>query len=366
MSLSHPEVYKEKQWEKELQRINRALRLVSQTNKALTHASDVVTWLNHVCRTAVDVGGYRMAWVGFAEQDEKKSVRPVAYAGFESGYLKTANITWSDEPRGRGPVGTAIRTGEFFITHNIPEDPAFDPWREAAISRGFHSVVALPLKNKGRTFGCLSMYADEVDAFGTKEIEILKELAEDLAFGLTVVLQARAEGQCYVEALKESQHKLEQAQRVAHVGHWERDLTTNRIKWSDEIYRIFGLEPQVRTLLLEDWLGFLHPEDRMRIAKAISETERGLRRYNVEYRIIHPDGEVRFVQSQADVSRDDSGRPRRVFGTLQDITDRRRALNALSESEERFRQVTESIDEVFWLSDIARTRTFYISPAVRA
>jgi PAS domain S-box-containing protein len=363
MSLSHPEVSKDKQWEMELQRLNRALRLVCQTNKALTQASDVGTWLNHVCRTAVDVGGYRMAWVGFAEQDEKKSVRPVAYAGFESGYLKTAKITWADEPHGRGPVGTAIRTGELYITHNIPEDPAFDPWRDAAISRGFHSVVALPLKNKGRTFGSLNMYADEVDAFETREVEILKELAEDLAFGLTVVLQTRAERQCYIEALKESQNKLKQAQRVAHVGHWERNLETNQIMWSDEIYRIFGLEPQAQTFFTQDWLELIHPEDRMRIANAISEAEHELRRYNVEYRIIRPDGEMRFVQSQGEVSRDDSGRPRRLFGTLQDITERRRALNALSDSEERFRQVTESIDEVFWLSDIARTRTFYISPA---
>src|SRR5271156_3297484 len=123
-------------WEAELRRVNSALRVVSAANKALTVASDVIAWLKQVCQSAVVVGGYRVAWVGFAEPDEKKSARPVAHAGFGAGYLETVKITWKDEPGGRGPAGTAIRTGKYCIARNIPNDPAFDPWREAISQQG--------------------------------------------------------------------------------------------------------------------------------------------------------------------------------------------------------------------------------------
>src|SRR6266478_5323161 len=116
----------------ELGRVNRALRLISGSNLTLVQLGDETTVLEKICRLAVETGGYKMAWVGLAEQDERKTVRPVAHAGFEPGYLESANITWADEPRGRGPAGIAIRTGRPCVARNIPADPAFELWREAA------------------------------------------------------------------------------------------------------------------------------------------------------------------------------------------------------------------------------------------
>ena len=95
----------------EILRLNRALRLLSNCNKALIHASTEAQLLQDVCRLIVEVGNYRMAWVGFAEQDEARSVRPVAQYGYDDGYLDTVRITWADVERGRGPTGTAMRTG---------------------------------------------------------------------------------------------------------------------------------------------------------------------------------------------------------------------------------------------------------------
>ena len=146
-----------KRAEEELQRLNRALRTLSECNQALVRAPDEATLVADLCRILVEQGGYRMAWIGFAEQDEAKTVRPVAQAGFEEGYLNTVNITWADTERGRGPTGTAIRTGQPVIARNIPADPAFDPWREAAVQRGYASSVALPLKRDDRVFGALNV-----------------------------------------------------------------------------------------------------------------------------------------------------------------------------------------------------------------
>src|SRR5438094_5318106 len=129
--------------------------------------------------------------------------------------------------------------------------------------------------------------------------------------------------------LGESERRLEEAQRISHVGYWERDLATNRYTWSDENYRIFGLWPQERILTFDNVQKLLHPADREMRAAAVAEAVRGGRRYDVEYRVVRPTGEVRLVRSVGDVVRDESGRPRRVFGTVQDITERKRAEHRL-------------------------------------
>jgi PAS domain S-box-containing protein len=134
-------------------------------------------------------------------------------------------------------------------------------------------------------------------------------------------------------ALKESQRRLEEAQRIAHVGYWERDLETGLITWSDEIYRILGLPPQENDSPPTEWRHMIHPEDRERVSVVTEEAQRGVRRYDVEYRIVRPDGEVRFLHSQGDIIRDEQGRPRRAFGIAQDITERNRAEEKLKQSE---------------------------------
>ena len=166
-----------------VRRSNRALRAISECNQALIHAGDEAELLGQVCRTIVDAGGYYFAWVGYAEQDEAKSVRPVAQAGVQAGYLDGLEITWADAERGHGPTGTAIRTGTYAIARKVANDSAFDPSLEAARDRGFASSIALPLSAGERVFGALMIYAAEADAFDACEVELLTGLADDLAYG---------------------------------------------------------------------------------------------------------------------------------------------------------------------------------------
>lgn len=149
------------------------------------------------------------------------------------------------------------------------------------------------------------------------------------------------------EALKESQRRLEEAQRIAHVGHWERDLETERITWSDEIYRILGLPPQEHGSSLAEWLHAIHPEDREKVILAVEEAKNDVRRFDLEYRILRPDGEVRFLHSQGDIIRDEHGRPRRVFGIAQDITERKWGEQRLREYE----KAVEGLDEMIVVVD---------------
>ncbi len=111
----------------ELCKVNRALRTISECNQTLIHATDEASLLNRICSLVIEIGGYRLAWVGFAEQDEAKTVSPVAQSGFEEGYLETLQITWADTERGRGPTGTAIRTGQPCTANSILTNPNFTP-----------------------------------------------------------------------------------------------------------------------------------------------------------------------------------------------------------------------------------------------
>ena len=186
------DITQRKKAEVKLRRSNRAMKVLSDSNEALVHATNESELVDEVCRIIVDDGGYRLAWVGLAEQDASKTVRPVAQRGFEDGYLKTLDITWSDTERGRGPTGMAIRTKKPALARNIMTDPSFAPWREAAAERGYKSSISLPLIFEGRSFGALNIYAGEPDAFDQEETHLLSNLSDDLSYGI-MALRAREE-----------------------------------------------------------------------------------------------------------------------------------------------------------------------------
>jgi signal transduction histidine kinase len=179
--------------EQELRRLNRELRALSDCNQLLIRAEDEQTLLDRVCRIVCDGAGYRMAWVGFAEDDPGKTVRPVARAGVEDGYLASARPSWADTERGRGPVGRAIRTGESACIQDFETDPSAAPWREEARRHGYRAAIALPLADGGgRPYGVLAIYSSEPDAFTPDEVRLLERLSADLSFGV-VALRTRIE-----------------------------------------------------------------------------------------------------------------------------------------------------------------------------
>ena len=171
--------------ERELEQADRALRTARQCGQLLIHAEHEDELMQGICRLAVEVGGYRMAWVGAAENDEERTVRPVASHGFDDDYLATARISWADVPQGHGTTGTAIRECRTVVTRDVLTNPALAPWREAALQRGYGAAIALPLLvDGGQCIGALCLHAQESDAFSDAEVELLSEMASDLSFGI--------------------------------------------------------------------------------------------------------------------------------------------------------------------------------------
>ncbi|HLO64750.1 MAG TPA: bacteriohemerythrin, partial [Azonexus sp.] len=196
----HTDISARKKADQEQHRLNRALRLLSECNLALVRNDDEATLLDDICRLIVDSGGYLMAWVGFAEHDAEKSVRPVAQYGCTAGYLDGIRISWDDnEEVGQGPIGMAIRSGQPAINADLQSNPQMTPWRDAAMLRGYRSSIALPLRGNDEMLGALSVYAAEADAFGRDEVGLLTELAANLSFGI-LALRTRHQREMAVAA----------------------------------------------------------------------------------------------------------------------------------------------------------------------
>jgi PAS domain S-box-containing protein len=195
----------------ELAAANQILRMISECNEAFVRVADEYQLVREVCQIAVRTGVYRMAWVGYAENDADKTVTPVAAIGFEQGYLEHVKVTWADTERGRGPTGRCIRTDQVCIGRNFATDPELAPWREDAMKRGYHSSVALPLLAAGKAFGALTLYAERPEFFDTGQVTMLRELADDLAFGI-IALRAQQERD---RARQIAQRRAEQLQALA-------------------------------------------------------------------------------------------------------------------------------------------------------
>ena len=319
------DITQRKQAEAELRRINRMLRVLGECNQVLVRAADETDLLQAICRLLVEDGGYRMAWVGFAEQDEAKSVRPVAQAGFDAGYLSTVNATWADDERGRGPAGTAIRTGQAFIVRDPLTDPAFSPWRQAALQRGYAACAALPLKGSDRVLGALLVYAAEPQSFDDGEVELLNQLASDLAYGITA-LRTRAEQRQAEETLRQSEEQFRLimdnlADLVAVL-----DLHGHRLYNSPSYGYLLG-DPE----RLHGTSSFVevHPEDRARVEQAFQQTVRTGVGKRLEYRLVDLTGQARHIESQGSVIRDAEGSVAKVVVVSRDVTERHQAEEEL-------------------------------------
>jgi PAS domain S-box-containing protein len=422
-----------KEKEAQIHRANRVLRTLTSANKAIVRADTEAELLENVCRGVVEEGGYRLAWIGYAENDREKTVRPMAQAGYEEGYLETLKITWADKKRGRGPTGLAIRTGQPALARNILTDPHFAPWRQEASKRGYASSLALPLLVDGVAFGALNIYGGEADAFDAAEVQLLADLAADVSFGIKALrgreerqrmaaalrrsyeeLEARVQDrtqelaqsnaalqteiaerlwsekklqaseeelqvvneelQVQAEellaanrnlneahaALQESRDDLNRAQAVAHTGSWRLDVRKNELLWSDETYRIFGIQPGT-PLTYESFLAAVHLEDREYVNQQWTAALSG-EPYDIEHRIV-ADGTVKWVRERAELEFDSRGQLLGGFGSVQDITGTKAAEEALQKSESRYRSLFQNNQAVMLLIDPATGDIVAANPA---
>ncbi len=191
----------------------------------------------------------------------------------------------------------------------------------------------------------------KLDAAG-RPVEMLGTIAD-----VTDRVAAEEERTRLIEWLRRSERNLAEAQRIAHLGSWERDVATGALRWSDESHRMMGIEPGAFGGTLDAYLALVHPDDRVKAAPKPSDLAAG-DPDPVDYRIIRPDGSVRILHEEAEVIRDAAGTPIRYVGTTQDITDRVVAEGERARLASAVEQTTDSI--IMYRPDLAIE---YVNPA---
>ena len=347
-----------KKSELRIQHLNRVYAVRSDINQAITREKDTRTLLERVCGVAVETGRFLMAWIGMLD-DTGRFLTPVAAAGALDGSSDGFEI---DMPSPiTGPTGRCLSTGQHAVCNDTQRDPLYAPWREEARQRGYQSSACFPLKVDGQVAGIINLYASEPEFFDAMELSLLDELATDIGFALEVH-RRESDRQRAEQALRSSERQFASAFEYASIGKSIVGLDGRWLKVNQALCDVTGYSAgELYGGKLQD---ITHPDD---IAGDL-EIMRGLlageaQMYQREKRYIHKDGHAVWILLSASLVKDDHGQPAYFIGQAQDITERRRAETNLRESEERFRQVAENIQEVFWMTQVGEARVLYVSPA---
>jgi PAS domain S-box-containing protein len=317
------DITERKKREDELHKLNRTLEALSKSSQAMTRTSDEHEFLDEVCRIVVEDCGYAMVWIGYAQYDDAKTVLPVAHAGFDDGYLDTLNISWADNELGRGPTGTAIRTGSICQCRNMLTDPAFLPWREEAKKRGYGSSICIPLVMYDKPFGAITIYSREPDAFSESEARLLVELANDLAYGITTIRLRAAQSKAE-ESLRDEHNFINTILQTTGgliVGF---DLG-GRIKiFNHSCERATGYTmSDVKDRVFWDFL--LVPEEAPGVKEVFKNLSGSPTQSEYENYWVARDGARRFIRWTNSTVLDKDGKVELVIGTGIDITERKQA-----------------------------------------
>jgi PAS domain S-box-containing protein len=302
----------------------RALQMLSRSSMAINRVDDEAHMLAEVCRVAIEVGSYRMAWVGYAQNDVARSILPMAHAGDTKGYLTSIKVSWCDtDITGNGPAGLAIRSGQPQHRSDMGSDRGFY-WQGAAFESGYRSCIVLPLRDAGRNFGVLCLYAGQVQQFAPEEVTLLQDMADNLAFGI-VSLRARLERRRSAEAIRQASVKLhEQASLI--------DLTQDAILvrnldgtlrfWNKGAERLYGWSAAE---VLGKTMKEVMYRDPHTLGAVIEKILAADGDWTGELEKVARDGSPVHVEMRCTVVRDENGRPNGVMAVNTDIRERKRA-----------------------------------------
>lgn len=326
-----------KKAEEKILKANRLYFFISQVNQMIVRTTNQETLFKEACRIAVELGKFSLAWIGLVDE-ATESVVPVVYAGEENKYLSEIKpISIKDIPEGHGPTGQAIRNGQYYICNDIEADPAMDPWKDAALSRGYRSSMSLPIIKSGKVVGAFSFYAPVKNFFDDSEIALLEEATGDVAFALEVFekeeMRRKAE-----QGIVESERRYHTLAEVSPVGIFHTDAAGSTTYVNPRWCQISGITYE--KAMGNGWFEAVHPDDRDMLRRNWEEATRHQQVSVSEYRFVRPNGSTAWVIGQAIPERDADGAIVGYVGTTTDITDRKLAEKEMEESSQKLRQLT--------------------------
>ncbi|HYD78961.1 MAG TPA: EAL domain-containing protein [Paucimonas sp.] len=321
------EVAERTQAQDSLRRTLRARTVMAKCNHVMVHASDEFLLLNDMCRTVVETGGYHMVWIGYANDDG--TVQPMAHAGAEGGFLREAPIRWDEKASDDSPAGIAIRRAKPCLVTDIAEMSGVvapgmaaltASWRERALRRGYRSALSLPLKDGSKVFGALTLCESTPGGINAEDVATFAELADDIAYGV-LNLRNRLARRKIEQALLATEEKLSSI--LSSIDNIVWSASDGTLLYANPIVeKIYGRPIEEFRRNRKLWLEVIHPGDRPRVR---DRRARLLRHGAIkeEFRIIRPDGQIRWIEHRSKVVRENPTAPLRFDAVESDITERK-------------------------------------------
>jgi len=377
------DITERKEKEEALRKLNMTLSALGKSSQAMSQPFEEVEYLKKVCNIIVEETDFEMAWIGYVEYNEEKSIRPMASAGFDDGYFDAIQLSWEDNEFGRGPTGVAIRTGQPGICNNILTYTNSELWLEKALRLGYGSSIVFPLITGDFTFGALTIYSKKPYSFLDDEIKLLSKLSSDLAHGITTI-RLLAAHQLAEKALIESHNDLEAQvkERTAELLNANdalivteekyrtvADFATNWEFWIGPVDEMIYCSPSCERITGYTSLDYgnnshliydiIHPDD-FKIYQEHRENEKSCVKcdHEIQYRIYRKDGSIRWIGHYCRPVYDTFGFFKGTRGSNKDITARKKMEELLKTSNKKYKMLSENINDGIFICKNARFEYF--------
>jgi signal transduction histidine kinase len=324
---------------------------ISQVNQTIVHVKDAETLFRNSCRIAIDFGLFKMAWIGSFDTEQNKIIL-LKYSGISSEDIKPfANPKYEDN----SPQDVVLRTGKYFLCNDIEHSLELESWKPYAAGHNIRSCIVLPIKKLGSVFGTFNLFATEQDFFDHDNIKLAVQVTADISFALDLFEKAKRHDEAE-ENLAQSEAKLKEAQALSHTSNWELDLVTHVNKWSDEFFKICGISRHEIEPSPEAFFSMLDHGDYELAKESVEQKFQKFEAGSFSSRIKNRSGSVRHIYIEWKFDFDKSMKPCRLYGILQDVTERRIA------EEEREKLINDTVRRNRDLQQF----TFIISHNLRA
>jgi PAS domain S-box-containing protein len=351
-------------------RLNQTLRTLANISQLIVRNSTPEAMFEEACRILVKDGKYHAAWIGVLDESHRV-VHPIAWDGIDDGNQREVIVAEGGKPGKNGLIREAIRTGSACVSNDLWADPGYKTWRGEARRKGYRSAGAFPIHVSGKVVGVVNTFANMPDWFTSEEIHLLSELADDIGFALWTT-EVRAREKAANDVIKDREFWLAESQRVANVGSYIFDVKTKSFTGSPMLGEIFGLGSGF-DLDMDGLVEMVRADERDRVRKYFRKvlTEKGS--CDLEFRIlrIDPSGKVpndkeqRWVWFKGELMFDSAGDPVSMFGTIQDVTDRKQAEEAHRTERILLRTLIDSLPSSVYVLDTECRARLLNAAAVR-
>jgi PAS domain S-box-containing protein len=354
------DVTEQKKTEEELKKLNRALKTISACNSALIHSNNEFELYNRICELVVTTGGYNFAWIGLLDKSEGISIVPASYYGISENKLNLMMPYLNSSNNGDNPIIKALKLKQYqVVKYSTDEDEYFVRNRFVA-DNNFQSMIAFPLIENIDTFGVFCIYSNNLETFKDDEIKLLEELSLDISYGIKT-LRLKAGQEKNSELLRKSEERYRRFFEEDLAGDYISDINGQILDCNESFVSIFGFSSIEEAKQYN--IQVLHPDiESRRLLVERVKNEKRVRGLEIELKTI--DNIKKYIIENLWGSFDENGELVQIKGYLFDITERKLAELALVESESRFRELVENINEIIFATNTDCVLT-YITPSIK-